>query len=244
MFLLFRLCYKWGFFLIYIAIFFLITSQFLFLHFDLRSSRTATKHTVLSTRGTSTEFKLVKKWLAFLKLYVCIYLGVDIIMFLWYSSCWVWNAGVSKARRRSQTKAWMEVRISVPLTGGSWERNDFVELLIFIKQWAYVYRNVFSKNIPNVWFFFWCSDFTRAGRSLLQALGSLVRMVFKYKAVMRAALNHVFYLLVFLVSWSRGHTLTFQLCLCNASVFSVQCVSLHCVELSRDFFVKDWNVFV
>lgn len=114
----------------------------------------------------------------------------------------------------------------------------------FIKQWAYVYRNVFSKSIPNAWFFFRCSDFTRAGRSLLQALGSLVRMVFKYKAVMRAALNHVFYLLVFLVSWSRGHTLTLQLCLCSASVFSVQCVSLHCVELSRDFFVKDWNVFV
>lgn len=93
-------------------------------------------------------------------------------------------------------------------------------------------------------FSFWCSDFTCAGRSLLQALGSLMRTVFKYKAVSCAAFNLVFYLLVFLISWSRGHTLTLQLCLCNASVFSVQYVSLHCVELSRDFFVKDWNVFV
>lgn len=126
MFLLFRLCCEWDyFFLVYIAIFF-ITSQFLFFHFDLQSSRTGTKHAVCSTRSTCWEFKLVKKWLAFLKLYVCIYLGVDIIMFLWYSSCWVWNAGVSKARRRSQTKAWIEVRISMPLSGGSWERSDFV----------------------------------------------------------------------------------------------------------------------
>lgn len=194
----------------------------------------------------------VKKWLAFLKWYGCVYLGVDIIMFLWYSSCWVWNASVSKARRRSQTKAWIKVRISVPPTDGSWESNGFVFNLWFsystrhmlFSLWITVCEYIFysPQNIRNGWFL-WLG-FALAGRSSLQAPGSPVKMAFNYKALISAAVNpsNPSPCLSEFTEY-RAHThppaLPVQcLCLLHLTCFFALC------RAQQRFLHEDWNVFI
>lgn len=160
---------------------------------DLQRSRTRTKHVVFLTRDPWRGCKLLEKWVAFLKWCGCVYLGVDIIMLLWYSSCWVWNASVSKARRRARQKLGekSEFQCLLVMVHG----KVTILCLIFLKHRAYAFY--FSVNYC-LWmciFTAWeqhqkhlvlCLGFTHRGRSLLETLGSLMKMVFSYKASISA----------------------------------------------------------
>lgn len=165
---------------------------------DLQRSGTRAKHVVFLTRDPWRRVKLLEKWVAFLKWCGCVYLGVDIIMCLWYSSCWVWNASVSKARRRARQKLGekSEFQCLLPMVHGK------VTILcltsIFLKHWAYAFSSLWitvceyvslqHQNIRNSWVL--CLGFTRRGRSLLQTLGSLMQSVFNYKASISAVADH------------------------------------------------------
>lgn len=140
--------------------------------------------------------KLLEKWVAFLKWCGCVYLGVDIIMLLWYSSCWVWNASVSKARRRARQKLGekSEFQCLLVMVHG----KVTILCLIFLKHVAYAFY--FSVNYC-LWMYIFTAwehqkhpvlylGFTHRGRSLLETLGSLMKMVFSYKASVSAVANH------------------------------------------------------
>lgn len=126
----------------------------------LQRSGTRTKHVVFLTRDPWRGFELLKKWVAFLKWCGCVYLGVDIIMFLWYSSCWVWNASVSKARRRARQKLGekSEFQCLLVMVHG----KVTILCLIFLKHWAYAFSSLWitvceyislqQENIRNSWF--------------------------------------------------------------------------------------------
>lgn len=127
---------------------------------DLQRSGTRTKHVVFLTRDPWRGCKLLEKWVAFLKWCGCVYLGVDIIMLLWYSSCWVWNASVSKARRRARQKLGekSEFQCLLVMVHG----KVTILCLIFLKHWAYVFFSLWitvceyislqHENIRNTWF--------------------------------------------------------------------------------------------
>lgn len=166
-------------------------------------------------------------------------------MFLWYSSCWVWNASVSKARRRARQKLGekSEFQCLLVMVHG----KVTILCLIFLKHWAYAF--FFSVNYC-LWIYIFaawehqkqlvlCLGFTNRGRSLLETLGSLIKMVFNYKSFSFCCCwswepnswstwN----------SWSRGHVILLLLCHCPAFISSTPHISYPCVELSRDFVTK------
>lgn len=109
---------------------------------DLQRSGTRTKHVVFLTRDPWRGFKLLEKWVAFLKWCGCVYLGVDIIMVLWYSSCWVWNASVSKARRRARQKLGEKSEFQCLLLMVHGKVTVLCLTLIFLKHWAYAFSSL------------------------------------------------------------------------------------------------------
>lgn len=168
-------------------------------------------------------------------------------MFLWYSSCWVWNASVSKARRRARQKLG--------------EKSEFLCLLLMVHGKVTILCLIFPKA-PGICFFFsvnyclWiciftasehqkllalCLGFTRRGRSLLETLGSLMKMLlFNYKASISAGADHSSQTPGVPNPWSRGHALLLLPCLhlFHPTRFLALC------RAQQRFLHEDWNVFI
>lgn len=159
----------------YLWVSILCLAFYLYSSIDLQKSGMRKNHVVFLTRDPWRGFKLLEKWVAFLKWCGCVYLGVDIIMFLWYSSCWVWNASVSKAKRRARQKLGEKSEFQCLLLMVHGKVTILCLTSIFLKHWAYAfsalwitvceYISLQHQNIRNSWFL--CLGFTHRGRSLL-----------------------------------------------------------------------------